>query len=419
MAPQNDKFRLLRRIPDLRFEEVSKGYSKEQVNRVLDNLAQLYEEVERLQARLAEAETRAASAEARLVEARSPSNAADSVPPLPNADFDETLRNTLVSAQRTADTMVKEAKEEATRVQSEAELQSSALLDDARAQSEEMTAEAVAHRDKLMSEADEERVEVTRQYKDELDERKKSIETELDSAHEAERSSLLKQISSLQGVHQTLQDDIGRFESHLDSRREAIRSAITDLTKVVEDPSSLRSTEQPEPAEVAEVHESDYPKIGIESPLFDELDGQVSDGDSSAEEVPTPDPDAEVTVSADELASTNGSPTVVVNEDDDTVEAAPEVEEATSGSSDPQEFSEDVTLDRELDQDVVEPEQQPVDAETTIAGSGGVAASGGDPFLAELRRVTNEEPKEGDPITDFLEDESPNSNSGGWFGRRK
>ena len=68
MALQSDKLRLLRRIPKIRFEEELRGYSKQQVDRVLENLAPLADEIESLQNRLAEAETRAAGAEARLLE---------------------------------------------------------------------------------------------------------------------------------------------------------------------------------------------------------------------------------------------------------------------------------------------------------------------------------------------------------------
>ncbi|MEL7209660.1 MAG: hypothetical protein AAGK32_15725, partial [Actinomycetota bacterium] len=118
MAQQSDKLRLLRRIPDIRFEEESRGYSKDQVDRVLANLAPLADEIEKLQAKLGEAESRAQSAESRLIEARSPSSppSTPGAPPAPMPDFDETLRNTLVNAQRTADTTVREAKEEAERL---------------------------------------------------------------------------------------------------------------------------------------------------------------------------------------------------------------------------------------------------------------------------------------------------------------
>ena len=47
------------------------------------------------------------------------------------------------------------------------------------------------------------------------------------------------------------------------------------------------------------------------------------------------------------------------------------------------------------------------------------SAAGGDPFLDELRRVTNEEPEQDDPITDFLDDDKRDRGSGGWFGRRR
>ena len=42
----------------------------------------------------------------------------------------------------------------------------------------------------------------------------------------------------------------------------------------------------------------------------------------------------------------------------------------------------------------------------------------GDPFLDELRRVTTEDPQNGDAIADFLDDKQERG-SGGWFGRRK
>ncbi len=424
MAPQNDKFRLLRRIPDLRFEEVSKGYSKEQVNRVLDNLAQLYEEVERLQARLAEAETRAASAEARLVEARSPSNApVDVVPPLPNADFDETLRNTMVTAQRAADTMVKQAQDEASRLQSEAELQSTAVLDDARKQASDMTAEAVAHRDKKMTEAEEERLELSKQYKGQLEERKSAIEAELEEAHETERANLLAQITDLKQTHSSLEEDIALFEEHLSSRRESIRAAITDLNTMVEDPTSLRRVEPPEAAETEPIDEDNYPKIGIDSPTLDELDAELVDADAvveeaaSDEDVLADDVDAEerVEVIAEEQGlATETEDQAPVSDDDAESRGAPPAPPAPPANGESaQAFENDVTVDSpEVAQNVGGSESAADDADDGALNSG-------DPFLAELRRVTNEDPTEGDPITDFLEDESSNATGGGWFGRRK
>ena len=121
MALQSDKLRLLRRIPEIRFEEELRGYSKQQVDRVLENLAPLADEIEALQNRLAEAETRAASAEARLIESGgrevdlAPVAAPVALPATP-ADFDETLRNTLLLAQRTADETVRRANDDAANI---------------------------------------------------------------------------------------------------------------------------------------------------------------------------------------------------------------------------------------------------------------------------------------------------------------
>jgi hypothetical protein len=71
-----------------------------------------------------------------------------------------------------------------------------------------------------------------------------------------------------------------------------------------------------------------------------------------------------------------------------------------------------------------QPHQQPPPAEMISNGGGGGPIDQGpppptgDPFLDELRRVTTEEPTDGDPITDFLEEDGTNRGSG-WFGRKR
>ncbi len=277
MAQQSDKLRLLRRIPDIRFEEESRGYSKDQVDRVLANLAPLADEIEKLQARLSEAETRAASAEARLIEARSPSQTPTppGAPPAPMPDFDETLRNTLVNAQRTADTTVREAKEEAERLRNEAEFQSNALLADARDQATEMTTEAVAHRERLLGEAAAERAKMLETAKEEAQARVNAVEEELAQAHEAERSRLLEQIGNLQHTHGLLQGDVSRFERHLEARRTDVKSALDELNAVLDDPELLRAREALEPAEIGVVDTTDYPPIAVEVVALDELETEA------------------------------------------------------------------------------------------------------------------------------------------------
>ncbi len=409
MPLQSDKLRLLRRIPDIRFEEETRGYSKDQVDRVLANLAPLADEIERLQARLSESETRAASAEARLVEARSPSQStgAPGMPPAPQPDFDETLRNTLVSAQRQADTTIREAKEEAERLRTEAEFQSNALLADARDQSSEMTTEAVAYRERLMAEAAAERSKMLDQARDEAEARVAAVEKELAEAHEAERTKLVNQIDDLQGTHKLLQDDVIRFEQHMQARSAEVRAALEEITAVLDDPDRLRSKDGIEPAEIEEFEAADYPPIAVEVVALNDLEAEAQ---MAAEATARP---GEVLHASEleELAPDLEDDDYEVDEDSDYDE---ELEEVAEGYDDPQ-----VGVDTQT----VAPTTDGPHAGPSADGNGGgnpppPGTDQGDPFLDELRRVTTEDPQNGDPISDFLDDKQERG-GGGWFGRRK
>src|SRR4029453_18621263 len=101
------------------FREARKGgYNTRDVDdfieRVAGGVGQLHE-------RLREAQCRCEGAEARLMDAQRELDEARRRPMSPEAaETDETLRRTLVLAQRTADATIKEAKEEANRVLSAA-----------------------------------------------------------------------------------------------------------------------------------------------------------------------------------------------------------------------------------------------------------------------------------------------------------
>lgn len=409
MPLQSDKLRLLRRIPDIRFEEETRGYSKDQVDRVLANLAPLADEIERLQSRLAESESRAASAEARLVEARTPSQAAAApgMPPAPQPDFDETLRNTLVSAQRQADTTVREAKEESERLRTEAEFQTNALLADARDQAAEMTTEAVAYRDKLMAEAARERANLLEDARSEAETMVGAVEKELAEAHEAERTDLVNQISDLQGKHQMLQTDVTRFEDHLSSRSSDVRKALEEIMSALDDPEQLRANDELKPADLDEFSATDYPPIAVEVVALNELE-------------------AEAKVATDSTAHTG-----------DIINAADLDELDEEGLE--YEDEEDVVYEDEVYEETTEPaegfsnDDPQIGVQTQIvpppsyddgaAGNGEVHAAGNgvddesDRYMDELHRVTNEDLEHGDPISDFLDNKQ--DRGGGWFGRRK
>lgn len=106
-------------IRDVRFREKLRGYHPEDVDAFV---AQVAATVESLQRRVAEAGSAggppAAESVAPGVDAGAP----------PSNDLEESLRRTLVLAQRTADMAVKEAQEEAARMISDAEAQRAQVL---------------------------------------------------------------------------------------------------------------------------------------------------------------------------------------------------------------------------------------------------------------------------------------------------
>lgn len=273
MAQQGEKLRLLRRIPDIRFEQESRGYSMDQVDRVLASLAPLADEIEKLQARLIEAETRAESAEARLIEARSPSGEAVSSDAL--SHFDETLRNTLVNAQRTADTLVAEARNEADKVRNEAENDSNGVLSDARSRAEGIATEAAGQRERILNEAAAEHASLLKAAQDEAQGHVTSVVDELARAHETERSRLLEQIRGLHHIEGLLKDDVARFERHLDGRYSDVRGALSLINDVVTTEDRLRTHDVLAPTEIGAVDTTDYPPITLKVAALDALQAEA------------------------------------------------------------------------------------------------------------------------------------------------
>ncbi len=290
MALQSDKLRLLRRIPEIRFEEELRGYSKQQVDRVLENLAPLADEIEALQNRLAEAETRAASAEARLIEHGG--READLAPiappaaaPLPATpvDFDETLRNTLLLAQRTADETVRRANDDAARITGSAATEAEQTLAAARAEAAQLDADIHARRAELLADVDAERNEMLGEIKAAAEARRQAIEAELTQTEGAERAELLSQIEDLQGIRAMLVEDVELLERHLDVRREAVRSVVAEISAVIDEPQRLRA-DGPGLASIPEVSMESIgsSEVRLTAPLLDELATERSAADVPA-----------------------------------------------------------------------------------------------------------------------------------------
>ena len=106
------------------FREKVKGYNPEDVHAFMERSASA---IDQLTARLGEASARALKAEAALAS---------------NSEADESVRRTLVLAQRTAEMAVREANDEAAAIRSEARREADQLLDGARAHAAELEADA-------------------------------------------------------------------------------------------------------------------------------------------------------------------------------------------------------------------------------------------------------------------------------------
>ncbi len=242
MVAHDDKFRVLRKLPEVRFEEELRGYSKSQVDRVLQSLAPLADDVAWLQGRLAEAESRAASAEARLLEtstraaapAPAPVAAPAPAPATPPADFDETLSKTLLLAQRTADQTVAQARAEA-----------DALLSSARAEADGVRAETDRARQHAFGDVAAERQRLLAEAHAEVQAKVAAAEASLVNAEGAERARLADEIADLSERRRVLATDIENLEGHLAQRRETIKDALAAISAVVDDPGRLHSEMPP------------------------------------------------------------------------------------------------------------------------------------------------------------------------------
>lgn len=467
MSPNSDRFRVLRRLPEIKFEDELRGYSKSQVDRVLESLAPLADDVDELMARLSEAETRAATAEARLVE-HQPGAFAEPAPVVaapepqpepapvveqkPPVDFDETLRNTLMLAQRTADTTVREAQDEAARLRTEA----AAEVEQTRAAGAEEAAaireENERTRAELAESIESERAQLAEDLRVETETRRGQLEAELETAHGEERTALLEQIDELQRTRDVLNGDIDTLARHLDARRTAIRQAVEELTLALDDPERLSEVPTPGLEAGEDVDPASYAPIslGVEAPaapessalVLGEADhhgGAIPSGSDAVDAGPAPEAVGDATQAFDVLAM----------DDDDAEEsadfastafasAATETADPTGGVSVPTEPAETVIETASGVSDpwapaeatspgaVQEAADRPAwaDSVPTDDELAPVQSGGPDPFLDELRRVTDAEAEpdsDDEALSRFLSDDPDGDDAGrgGWFGRKR
>ncbi len=160
-------------IRDIQFREKLRGYHPDDVDAFVASVAAGVEELEQ---RCKQAESRAAEVESRQSA---------------TTDAEDSLRRTLVLAQRTADLAIQEAREEAAKV----------------------VAEAMEHR--TVAEA-------------ELDELRHRLRTEAEEEGRAERERLLAERAALQA-------DVEALSEHLDRERERLRIYFSDQLRRVDE----------------------------------------------------------------------------------------------------------------------------------------------------------------------------------------
>ncbi len=238
----------------------------------------------------------------------------------------EEARRTLLLAQRTADAAVKEAREDAAK-----------LLAEAQAQAETARAEA----------------------EDVVNRSKAEIASEAAAERAAARDRLATEVRDVEAARDALRADVDALDRHIDAQRAQLQAAITDLQRVLDDPSGFRAAPAPK------LNDPEVPRVAERDP-----------------EAPAPAPAPTVRGPLAPATSTAG-PSVVIEAD----HAGPEpltfdeVDHAVPGVIDPPDSGPPTAPVTAIDLDA-----GPADRGRS-AGDAPSAQDEDDAFLAELRKA--------------------------------
>ena len=209
---------------EIEFHEKFRGYDPEEVDAYVDRVAKA---ASLAQGRIAELQRRVEAAEER---AREPQADSAGV-----SEAEETLRRTLVLAQRTADAAVAEAREEAAALiaDAEAKAQTTTTMADSRAQAQLRDAEERAGR--MLAEAETDRRALVEE-----------AESAAIAAADEARTRLEGEVHDLARTRDFLRDDIEILERHLREQRARLVSSVATLSDLLEAPDALRVAPVPE-----------------------------------------------------------------------------------------------------------------------------------------------------------------------------
>jgi DivIVA domain-containing protein len=196
-------------LHDVEFREAKRGgYNTQDVDDFLERLAV---GLERQDAAVKEARARIEAAEARVAEAERRATTAEQRAS-ETSDSDETLKRTLVLAQRTADAAIREAEEQAAKTLSSAQDQAARLLADAQESSVRARADA---------------------------------EEEARRAQQEARAMVQAEMHELEVARDQLRDDVDVLERHLEEQRDRVRHTVRELQLLLDDPAALRHVDIP------------------------------------------------------------------------------------------------------------------------------------------------------------------------------
>ena len=242
-------------LEDVEFREKFRGYDPEEVDEFLERVAvafgQLQDSLRSANEQVESANSRAARAEARARQ---------------SADTDETLRRTLVLAQRTADAAVKEAEEQAASIVAAAEAQARqhvAAADERAAQTAERAAAEAAETQRVAAEAaatarDEAEAEATLSRAREqagrllVEARQKADRVVADAETAAIRQAeerlarLTEDIAAGERRRDALAHDLNALDAHAMLQRRRLQDTVEQLGRLLEEPAGLGELTLPE-----------------------------------------------------------------------------------------------------------------------------------------------------------------------------
>ena len=219
-------------LHDVEFREAKRGgYNTQDVDEFLERLAVA---IDRQDAQMREARQRVAAAEQRAMDAER--RAEEGGRGGGSSDADETLKRTLVLAQRTADAAIREAEERAARTVAAAEDEAARLLAEAHDSSSRAYAEA---------------------------------EEEARRAQHEARTRVLAELQELESARDLLRNDIELLEHHMGLQRERLRLSVRELQALLDDPAALREAVGPALSDVVvpEAQPAPAPRRLVAQPL--------------------------------------------------------------------------------------------------------------------------------------------------------